>query len=132
MAEMGQLHGYIVAPGVVSVRVLLALVLTAAALHVATGRAAAEPADCPPNCDRIPASAWISSGDIPMNAAYSWPALTGVAGAVAAPRWRFEDACATPAPQDDPRTFAVASRASVAQPPGQWQVQAQVVHWRGE
>ena len=32
----------------------------------------------------------------------------------------------------DPRCYAVAERAVVVNPEGQWQLQAQVLHWRGE
>lgn len=32
----------------------------------------------------------------------------------------------------DPRGYAVAERAVVSNPGGQWQLQAQVLHWRGE
>ena len=32
----------------------------------------------------------------------------------------------------DPRSWAVAERALVVNPEGQWQLQAQVLHWRGE
>ena len=49
-----------------------------------------------------------------------------------APRFRFEDLCGTPAPPQDPRDSAVAARATVAHPDGQWQLQAQVLHWRGD
>ena len=31
----------------------------------------------------------------------------------------------------DARDYAVASRATVANPPGQWQLRVQVIHWRG-
>jgi hypothetical protein len=31
----------------------------------------------------------------------------------------------------DPREYAVAAKASVSHPPGQWQLQVQVLHWRG-
>ena len=39
--------------------------------------------------------------------------------------------CTPPVP-DDPRSFVVAARAVVPQPEGQWQLQVQVMHWRGE
>jgi hypothetical protein len=48
------------------------------------------------------------------------------------PRFRFEELCASPTLDQDPRSFAVAERAVVTNPRGQWQLQAQVVHWRGE
>ena len=40
--------------------------------------------------------------------------------------------CGTPPVPDDPRGYAVAARAVVPQPDGQWQLQVQVIHWRGE
>lgn len=33
---------------------------------------------------------------------------------------------------EDPRDYAVAALAVVSNPPGQWQLQAQVLHWRGD
>ena len=92
----------------------------------------ADPDTCPPNCDRIPASAWIDSAAIPLDAKYAWPNLAGVAVFVQRPRFRFEEVCASPPTPKDPRDFAVAAKATVANPPGQWQLQAQVLHWRGE
>ena len=50
----------------------------------------------------------------------------------ATPRFRFEEVCATPAFPQDTRNSAVASRAIVVNPQGQWQLQAQVLHWRGD
>jgi hypothetical protein len=32
----------------------------------------------------------------------------------------------------DPRGYAIGERAAVANSAGQWQLQAQIVHWRGE
>ncbi|MGH3563677.1 MAG: ATPase, partial [Mycobacterium sp.] len=65
---------------------------------------------------------------------YRWPAPAGVATAVTgtAPRFRFEQLCATPPGPQDPRDYAVAGQAIVIKPEGQWQLQAQVLHWRGE
>lgn len=83
-------------------------------------------------CDRIPGSAWIEASDIPLYREYRWPGLAGVAVTAAAPRFRFEEDCATPPLPGDARTFAVAARAVVPQPEGQWQLQVQVMHWRGE
>jgi hypothetical protein len=94
--------------------------------------ARADPDTCPPNCDRIPASAWIDSAAIPLDARYAWPNLAGVAVFLQRPRFRFEEMCATPSTAKDPRDFAVAAKASVTNAPGQWQLQAQVLHWRGE
>jgi hypothetical protein len=95
----------------------------------------ADPQTCPPVCDQIPDTAWISRDAIPLNSAYHWPALAGAAVSMtgaATPRFRFEEVCATPTFPQDTRNAAVASRATVDQPQGQWQLRAEVVHWRGE
>ena len=49
-----------------------------------------------------------------------------------APRFRFEELCASPPVAQDPRSYVVAEKAAVTNPDGQWQLQAQVLHWRGE
>ncbi len=112
-------------------RMVLAVVLVACGLAVASP-AAAEPETCPPACDRIPDSAWIPPWAIPLNARYVWPRLPGLAVTAVSPRFRFEELCASPPVPADPRSYAVAERATVVNPDGQWQLQAQVVHWRGE
>ena len=134
MAEMRQLHAYIVAlkgvhsdandPG-------------GGAGHLRVGRsprvsAWSVPGDCPPFCDRIPDSAWIAPTSIPLYSAYRWPGLAGLAVTAPAPRFKFEDICASPPVADDARSYAVAARAVVPKPDGQWQLQVQVMHWRGE
>ena len=99
------------------------------------GVASAEPETCPPICDQIPDTAWISAAAIPLNSTYHWSALAGSAVAMtgaATPRFRFEEVCATPAFPQDTRNSAVAARATVDNPAGQWQLRAQVVHWRGD
>jgi hypothetical protein len=58
--------------------------------------------------------------------------LAGIAVTATTPRFKFEEACATPPTPDDPRNEVVAARAVVPQPEGQWQLQVQVLHWRGE
>lgn len=119
-------------------RVVLATMLIAGGLVVGwvpAGAAHADPETCPPVCDQIPDTAWIPSSAIPMNSTYRWPSLAGVAvpmTGTATPRFRFEEVCATPAFPQDTRNSAVAGRAVVVSPPGQWQLQAQVVHWRGD
>jgi hypothetical protein len=110
---------------------MLAAFLVATAVAVAPP-ASAEPYNCPPACDSIPASAWVDPAAIPLNAQYGWPALAGLAQTAPAPRFRFEDLCGTPPVPADPRGYAVTERATVVQPAGQWQLQAQIVHWRGE
>lgn len=118
-------------------RVILATVLIAGGVAVAPMvaiPAQADPETCPPVCDQIPDTAWIPSQAVPLNSVYRWPALAGVAGAVTGtrPRFRFEELCAAPAAPQDPRDYAVAARATVSNPEGQWQLQAQVLHWRGD
>jgi len=123
----------------VSMRVILATMLVAGGLTVAVVvvfPARAEPQSCPPICDQIPDTAWIQQRAVPLNSAYNWPALAGMAvqvtGAVPGPRFRFEDVCATAAVPQDARASAVAARAAVFHPDGQWQLQAQILHWRGD
>ena len=85
---------------------MLAAVLAACGLAMAAGPvvpAYALPRDCPPNCDRIPDSAWIDSTTIPLYSAYRWPGLAGVAVTATNPRFRFEEAWRTPPVPDDAR-----------------------------
>jgi len=96
------------------------------------GVAQADAGDCPPYCDRIPSSAWIAAPSIPLYDVYRWPDPAAVAMPTSAPRWQFEEQCAVPAGREDPRDYAVAGRAVVTQPAGEWQLQIQVLHWRGE
>lgn len=112
-------------------RMVLGIVLVACGLATAPP-AGAEPDSCPPSCDRIPDVAWIAPWAIPLNPRYGWPQLPAVAVSAPEPRFRFEELCASPPVPQDPRSYAVAERAVVVNPPGQWQLQAQVVHWRGE
>jgi hypothetical protein len=119
-------------------RLVLATMLIASGLVVGCMplvAAHADPETCPPVCDRIPDTAWISSSAIPLNSTYRWPSPAGVAvpmTGTATPRFRFEEVCATPAFPQDIRNSAVAGRATVTNPQGQWQLQAQVLHWRGD
>lgn len=115
-------------------RMLLAMlavaVVGAGLVIVAAGPARAQPTDCPPVCDSIPDSAWMEPTSIPLYPVYRWPRLTGVT--VTAPLFRFEEECGTQAVPGDARSYGVAARSVVPQPAGQWQLQMQVVHWRGE
>jgi hypothetical protein len=140
MSEMRQLHVNDCAPtGVVVVRVALATMLLAGGLvfaFVVVLPASAEPEACPPVCDQIPNTAWIPARVVPLHSVYNWPGLAGLAvqvtGAGNGPRFRFEELCgARPMPQD-PRASAVAARVTVVHPDGQWQLQAQILHWRGD
>ena len=88
--------------------------------------------NCPPSCDRIPDSAWISPTAIPLYSNYSWPSLSGLAYTPPTPRFRFEDLCGTPSPQQDEREGAVVAKATYTNPPDQWQLQVQIMHWRGD
>jgi hypothetical protein len=94
--------------------------------------ARAGPGNCPPFCDGIPDSAWIAAPDLPLHGVYRWPGLAGLAASAPSPRFRFEQTCASPPVGADPRTYAVAAVARVPQPSGQWQLQVQVLHWRGD
>jgi hypothetical protein len=113
-------------------RIALIAVVLASYLAVAAP-AAAEPAStCPPACNRIPETAWIAPSAIPLNPTYSWPQLAGLSVTARAPRFAFEELCATPAVSGDPRSYVVAERSEVSNAKGQWQLRAQVLHWRGE
>ncbi|OCB21086.1 ATPase [Mycobacterium malmoense] len=137
---MRQLHDYDCAlTGVMPMRVILATMMVVGGLAVAfivVVPAHAEPQACPPVCDQIPDSAWIQRRAVPLDPVYNWPALAGLAtqvtGTAPGPRFRFEELCATPAVPRDPRDSAVAARATVPHPGGQWQLQAQILHWRGD
>ena len=119
-------------------RLVPAAMLIAGGVAVACLPSATAHADqetCPPVCDRIPDTAWISPAGIPLNSTYRWPSPAGLAvpmTGTTTPRFRFEEVCATSALPQDTRNSAVASRASVGNPQGQWQLQAQVLHWRGD
>jgi hypothetical protein len=121
----------------VSMRAFWATVLVAGCLAmalIAVIPASAEPDNCPPLCDQIPETAWIHRHAVPLDSVYNWPALPGSAvsltGTVS--RFRFEDLCGARAVPQDARDSAVAARVTVAHPDGQWQLQAQVLHWRGD
>jgi hypothetical protein len=116
-------------------RLIVATMLVAGALTGALP-ARAEPPTCPPVCDQIPDTAWIQQRAVPLDSVYHWPALAGLAvqvtGQGPGPRFRFEELCGTPPRPQDTRASAVAARATVARPDGQWQLQAQILHWRGD
>src|SRR3954470_16923045 len=140
MSEVRELHTYIVARigrgGGGDVRMIFASALvvcgTISGVLCATAPASAGPGNCPPFCDGIPDSAWIAPAAVPLADVYRWPGLAGLATTTSSPRFRFEDTCASPPVAGDPRDHAVAATAAVTRPPGQWQLQAQVLHWRGD
>jgi len=113
-------------------RMAITTVLVASTLALAPPASAEPVGTCPPACDRIPQMAWIGPASIPLDTTYAWPELAGLAVTARAPRLRFEELCAIPPLPGDPRNYAVAERVSVSNPRGQWQLQAQVLHWRGE
>ena len=120
-------------------RVIVATMLFVGGLAVAlivVVPAHADPETCPSVCDQIPNTAWIGQHAVPLDSAYNWPALAGsaeqVTGTAVAPRFRFEDVCAAPAVPQDARYSAVAARVTVTHPDGQWQLRAQILHWRGD
>ncbi|OBI54561.1 ATPase [Mycobacterium sp. E787] len=119
-------------------RVILAMMLVVGGFTVAlivVVPAHADPETCPTTCDQIPNSAWIPQHAVPLDAVYNWPALAGAAvpqtGAGAA-RFRFEELCDSPALPQDARGSAVSARVTVAHPDRQWQLRAEVLHWRGD
>jgi hypothetical protein len=138
MAEMRQLHVYDCAlTGVMPMRVILATILVAGGLAVAlvlVVPAHAEPQTCPPVCDQIPDTAWIQQRAVPLNSVYNWPVLSGLAVQVTGtgPRFRFEGLCGASQVPQDPRDSAVGARVTIVHPDGQWQLQAQILHWRGD
>ena len=113
-------------------RIALTVVLAAAGVVFAPPAPAEPIGTCPPACNRIPDSAWITSSAIPLDALYGWQPLAGLAVTSRAPRFRFEELCGSAPTAQDPRDYAVAERTVISNPPGQWQLQAQIVHWRGE
>ncbi|AQA02444.1 hypothetical protein BVC93_08345 [Mycobacterium sp. MS1601] len=133
---MRQFHAYDCAPGSrggAMVRLILTGVLVGWVLVVTpTARALPRSETCPPTCDTIPATAWPAVHTLPLADDLHWPDLADLAVPVRQPRFYSEELCATPLPTDDPRSFVVAARAEVTAPPGQWQMRAQVLHWRGE
>ena len=92
----------------------------------------AVPGGCPPICDAIPDSAWISPTSLPLYSVYQWAGLAGLAVTAPAPRFEFEQLCNTPPVAGDARDYAVAARAIVPNRDRDWQVRAQVIHWRGD
>jgi hypothetical protein len=140
MTEMRQLHIYDCAlMDKLPLRMILATMLVAGSFAVAlivVIPAHGEPETCPGMCDRIPNTAWIDQHAVPLDAVYHWPALAGQAvqttGSAPGPRFRFEELCDTPATARAPRDSAVSARSTVQHPDGQWQLQAQILHWRGD
>jgi hypothetical protein len=118
--------------GLVHVRLILAVALAMCGLAITPGTARPVPGVCPPICNAIPDAAWIEPSSIPLFPVYRWPGLAGLAVTATTPRFEFEAWCAGPAALAEPRDYAVAARAVVPKPPGQWNLRVQVLHWRGD
>ncbi len=88
--------------------------------------------NCPPACTHIPDSAWVAPSPIPLDDVYSWPQLAPLSEAVTSPRFEMDYLCAAPPVTDDQRDVAVAAHIMLPNPPGQWQLSVQIVHWRGD
>jgi hypothetical protein len=90
------------------------------------------PGVCPPICDAIPDSAWIAPSSVPLYSVYRWPGLAGLAVTAPSARFGFEALCASAPVAGDPRAYSVGARSVVLNPPGQWNLLVQVIHWRGD
>lgn len=112
--------------------VLMPPCLSLACLSLAPPGAAEPMGSCPPACNRIPDTAWIPASSIPLHARYGWPQLAGLAVTARPLRFRFEELCSTPPAAADPRSYAIAERSVVSAFDGQWHLQAQILHWRGD
>ncbi|WP_373203185.1 ATPase [Mycobacterium marinum] len=52
---------------------------------------------------------------------------------MSSPKFEADELCATgAAAADDERASALAARINLPNPPGQWQLQVQILHWRGD
>jgi hypothetical protein len=117
------------------VRLMLAVALATCGLAIAPSAgwpARAVPGECPPICDAIPDSAWITPTAIPLYPVYRWPGLAGLAVTAPAARFGFEALCASPPVAQDARAYAVGARSVVLHPQGQWNLLVQILHWRGD
>ncbi len=88
--------------------------------------------NCPPACTQIPDSAWIASAAIPLYDDYSWAPLAPLSEPISHPRFEADELCAAGPAADDERGSALAARIILPNPPGQWQLQVQILHWRGD
>ncbi|OBI46438.1 hypothetical protein A5707_21530 [Mycobacterium kyorinense] len=82
----------------------------------------------------VPAAAWISAGQLPLDATQHWPSLASIAERPADNTFRIEQLCRVDAP--DHRLVAAAgveaARAGVDRGQGEWSVQQQIVHYPGD
>ena len=63
---------------------------------------------------------------------YSWPQLGPLSEAVSSPRFKSDELCAAAPLSVEERDSALASQVILPNPPGQWQLQVQILHWRGD
>ncbi|OBF41680.1 hypothetical protein A5724_04935 [Mycobacterium sp. ACS1612] len=88
--------------------------------------------NCPPACTQIPDAAWIDPAAIPLYNDYRWAPLAALSEPVTNPRFKIDELCAAPPASSDERDGSLAARIILPNPPGQWQLQVQVLHWRGD
>ena len=69
---------------------------------------------------------------MPLYNDYSWAALAPLSEPVSSPRFEADDLCAAGPAADDERASALAARTILPNLPGQWQLQVQILHWRGD
>ena len=84
----------------------------------------------PPACTQIPDTAWIAPTAIPLYDHYAWPQLGPLSEPVSRPRFKTDELCAAGPSTDETRDSAIAAHIILPEPPGQWQLQVQIVHWR--
>jgi hypothetical protein len=88
--------------------------------------------NCPPACTQIPDSAWIAPAAIPLYGDYSWAPLAPLSEPVSNPRFEADELCAAGPAHDDERDSTLAVRIMLPNPPGRWQLQVQILQWRGD
>lgn len=82
----------------------------------------------------VPAAAWISAGQLPLDATQHWPDLASIAEAPADNAFRIEQLCRVDAPAHRlvDATGADAGRAGVDNGQAEWSLQQQIVHYPGD
>lgn len=88
--------------------------------------------NCPPACTQIPDSAWIDPSTIPLYASYRWAPLAPLSEPVSGTKFLADELCAAGPQDSDERAGAITARIILPNPPGQWQLQVQILHWRGD
>jgi hypothetical protein len=88
--------------------------------------------NCPPACTQIPDAAWIDPAATPLYDDYRWAPLAPLSEPVSKPRFKADELCAAGPQTSDERDGSLAARIILPNPPGQWQLQVQILHWRGD